>query len=281
LTPKRRQPGTRHRRDAPRSTRTRRAPEKGRRELASLLKAERSARREAEKANRLKDEFLATLSHQLRNPLSAIVGWAHLLRDRRLDDESTARGLDTICRNAELQGHLISSVLEATESIAGPLHFDAAPVDLASLLASVLDSVKPLAETTQLRVEASLPPAAVAGDSTRLRQVFWSLISDAAGAAAPGGTLQVALEHAGSDVEVSIHRLEGRSASAGPREPTRQAEKSGDASASTWKLRFAVARYFVELHGGTIETPVPSGGPGATLVLRLPRARKRSGAPGG
>ena len=239
-----------------------------------LLAAERAARREAEKAGRLKDDFLAALAHQLRNPLNAILGWAYLLRDERLDAESTARGLDTICRNAELQGRLISNVLEAAESIAGTLHFDAAPVDVGSLLANVLDSVKPVAEARQLRVEVNLAPGAVAGDSTRLRQAFWSLLSGAAGAAAPGGTLEVAVESSGSAVEVSIRQRERPSA--GASEPPRQAESSEEEGVAGWRLRFAVARYFVELHGGTIETTPTHGGPAAAIRLRLPAAGKRS-----
>ena len=153
-----------------------------------------TARRDAEHANRLKDEFLATLSHELRTPLNAISGWAHLLRTERLDDAQQQRALETISRNAELQTHLISEILDVSRIVTGKLRLDTRPIDLRSVVQAAVDTVRLVAATKRIEVEADLggEELPVRGDAARLQQVVSNVLSNAIKFTPPGGLVEVA-----------------------------------------------------------------------------------------
>src|SRR4051812_18123672 len=146
-------------------------------ERARLLVREQAARAEAEAANRNKDEFLPTLSHELRTPLTAILGWSHLLRSRKLNDTDTVRAIDTIERNAKSQSQLIDDLLDVSRIITGKLQIDRARVDLATVIESAVDAMRPMAEAKSIEFETSIERARpfVLGDHNRLQQVFWNL----------------------------------------------------------------------------------------------------------
>ena len=154
-------------------------------ERESLLKREHAARDEAEIANRVKDEFLATLSHELRSPLNAIVGWASVLRKGAKTTEDIDRAIEIIDRNARLQARLIDSVLDVSRIVSGKFQMDSRPVNL-------FDS----------------KPAPVSGDSSRLQQVFWNLLSNAVKFSPKGSEITVELRYA-SSAEVIV-RDQGR-----------------------------------------------------------------------
>src|SRR6185503_3459262 len=128
--------------------------------MTDLLAREQAARQEAEQVNRVKDEFLATLSHELRTPLNAIVGWTHVLRAGGLDAAATARAIETIGRNANLQAQLISDILDVSRIIAGKLRLELRAVDLADVVGEALETVKPAATAKGIKLEAILDPDA-------------------------------------------------------------------------------------------------------------------------
>ncbi|PMB06983.1 hybrid sensor histidine kinase/response regulator, partial [Fischerella thermalis CCMEE 5273] len=114
---------------------------------------EQTARQEAETANRLKDEFLATLSHELRTPLTSILGWARLLRQRKLNEEAITRAIETIERNADLQAQLIEDILDVSRIMRGKLTLNICPVNLVSLTATVVNSIRLEAEAKKIQLE--------------------------------------------------------------------------------------------------------------------------------
>src|SRR6185369_7312460 len=124
-----------------------------------LLSNEKLARNEAERANRLKDEFLATISHELRNPLNAIMGWAHMMRVGNLTPANVERAVETIYRNAKSQSQLIADLLDVSRIISGKLRLDVRTVDLRNIVAAAVDSIRPSAEAKSVRLQTTLDPA--------------------------------------------------------------------------------------------------------------------------
>ncbi|BAY43197.1 PAS/PAC sensor hybrid histidine kinase [Scytonema sp. HK-05] len=181
---------------------------------------EQTARQEAETANRLKDEFLATLSHELRTPLTSILGWARLLRQRKLDEKAVERALETMERNANLQAQLIDDILDVSRIIRGKLHLNLSPVNLTSLIPTVLDSVRLEAQTKNIELDfliessntgnnqttghtqqdtlnisasSSTSGFVVFADPNRLQQIVWNLLNNALKFTPKGGKVEVRL----------------------------------------------------------------------------------------
>ena len=178
-------------------------------EIALLLERERTAREEAEKANRIKDEFLAVLSHELRTPLNPIMGWAKLLRSRKYEENTTARALETIERNAKLQAQLIEDLLDISRILRGKLTLNIAPVNLANTIEAAIETVRLSAEVKSIKIQTELNPnvGLVLGDSSRLQQVVWNLVSNAVKFTPDGGRIEVKLEKFQiEDVRLQIER---------------------------------------------------------------------------
>jgi signal transduction histidine kinase/CheY-like chemotaxis protein len=244
-------------------------------ERTLLLERERIARTEAEAANRLKDEFLATLSHELRSPLNAIVAWSHILRDPGLDPVTVSRAVEAIDRNARAQAQLVADILDVSRIVTGKFHLQMAPVALAAVIESAADTVRPAARARAIRLEVSIDPRAdlVSGDAGRLQQVIWNLLSNAIKFTASGGRVQVRLENAGSNVELTVTD-DGPGIDPGflPHvfERFRQADSSSTRSHGGLGLGLAIVRHLVELHGGTVAAHNRPDGPGAVFRVRLP-----------
>lgn len=148
-------------------------------EQFALMERERQARQAAEAANRAKDVFLATVSHELRNPLSAMLGWVQVLRRRSADGATTERALEIIERNAKLQDQLIEDLLDVSRIVSGQLRLNACPSDLLPVVEAAIDVVQPAAQAKSIRLLRMLDPAAgpVLADATRIQQVVWNLLS--------------------------------------------------------------------------------------------------------
>src|SRR5262249_24624840 len=158
-------------------------------EREELLLKESAARAEAEAANRSKDEFLAVVSHELRSPLNAILGYNSLLREDPHDLEQLKQSCDIIERNARSQLRLIEDLLDTARIVSGKLRLEARPLDINSILADALNVVRPLAEAKGVELRASyIPrPEIIIGDAARLQQIVWNLLSNAIKFTSAGG----------------------------------------------------------------------------------------------
>jgi two-component system, chemotaxis family, CheB/CheR fusion protein len=150
---------------------------------------EATARAESEQANRLKDEFLATVSHELRSPLNSILGWAKMLSGKRLDEEESARALEVIYKSARAQNKLIGDLLDVSRIIMGKLLLNVSLVELIPVIEAAMDIARPAVDAKQIRLVTSLDPDAgpVSGDVDRLQQIVWNLLSNAVKFTPTGG----------------------------------------------------------------------------------------------
>jgi len=250
-------------------------------EREQLIESERTARTEAEEANRVKDEFLATLSHELRTPLTSILGWLSMLRTDQLDQETTARALETVERNARAQAQLIEDLVDVSRIAGGKLSLEVKPLDLMPVIAAAVDVVRPAANAkgVQVHMQADASVGLVSGDAPRVQQIISNLLSNAVKFTSRDGIVYVSLRRAGSSAE-----LEVRDTGVGidpeflPRvfERFRQAESSVTRSHGGLGLGLAIVRHLTELHGGTVTGQSPGRGLGSTFTVRLPLAVMQS-----
>ncbi|WP_052334341.1 PAS domain S-box protein [Kamptonema formosum] len=244
---------------------------------ARLYEAERAARAEAEAANRMKDEFLAVLSHELRSPLNPMLGWVQMLLARKLSEEKTRAALQTIERNVRLQTQLIDDLLDVSRIVRGKLKLNPRFVELAGSIEAALNVVRQAAEAKGIQIETELAHRAgvVWADPDRLQQVVWNLLSNAIKFTPSGGRVTVRLEAAGDCVQLQVSDTGmGISESFLPFvfDRFRQADSSTTRSYGGLGLGLAIVRHLVELHGGTVSAASPGLGQGATFAVRLPVA---------
>ncbi len=244
-------------------------------EREHLLAQERASRARAEEESRLKDEFLATVSHELRTPLNAILGWAQLLRGGKLDAERSRHGLEVVERNARNQAQVIEDLLDVSRIITGKLRLNVQPVMPAAVIQSALDSVSPMAEAKEIRIHTMLDSGAgpVAGDASRLQQVFWNLLTNAIKFTPRGGRVDIRLERIESYLEISVTDSgEGVDPQFLPHvfDRFRQADSSASRHSGGLGLGLAIVRHIVELHGGDVTARSPGKGQGSTFAVRLP-----------
>lgn len=245
-------------------------------EREALLDSERHARSEAERASRMKDEFLATLSHELRNPLNAILGWAQLLRRARdLDLGMVERGMEIIERNARLQAQLIEDLLDMSSIISGKLRLDIEPVDPAEIIRAAFETVRPAADAKEIEVALTLEADAgpIAGDARRLQQIVWNLLSNAVKFTPRRGRVGVRLSRIGSLVEV---RVDDSGVGIDPQFVGHAFDRFRQADATTTKvfgglgLGLSIVKHLTELHGGTVRAESAGADRGATFIVLLP-----------
>src|SRR5262245_56973085 len=174
-------------------------------ERERLLARERDARSEAEEANRLKDEFLATISHELRSPLNAILGWARLLRDPQVQAGQLERPLELIERNAQAQARLIEDLLDVSRIVSGKLSVQMRPVTLNSTAHGVVADMRPAAEAKGIDLRLTEDEEIkLLGDADRLQQVVWNLLSNAIKFTPEGGRIEVRLKRIGERAELVV-----------------------------------------------------------------------------
>jgi two-component system CheB/CheR fusion protein len=251
--------------------------------IRALYEQESAARAESDQVNRLKDEFLATVSHELRSPLNSILGWSKMLGGKRLDEEQSARALEVIYNSARAQNQLIGDLLEVSRIITGKLRLDVSMVDLIPIIEAAIDVVRPAADAKQIRLISSLDPTAgpVSGDANRLQQVVWNLLSNAVKFTPAGGHVGVRLGRDGASVTITV------SDNGVGIEPEflpfvfdrfRQFEGGTARPSGGLGLGLSIVRHLVELHGGTVSAASRGRGQGATFIVTLPLGPTREEA---
>jgi PAS domain S-box-containing protein len=245
-------------------------------ERASLIASLQEQTLQLTEANRMKDEFLAILSHELRSPLNAILGWAQMLRSsRKLTEIQIAKALETIERNAKAQTQLIEDLLNISRMIRGKLRLNVHSCDLVAIIESALDSLSLAADVKEIHIETSIDrnTELILGDSERLQQIIWNLLSNAIKFTPQGGRVQVDLQRINSHVEITVSDTGiGIKPEFMPYifDRFRQADSSSTRSHGGLGLGLSIVRHLVELHGGTIYVESAGEGKGAKFTLMLP-----------
>jgi PAS domain S-box-containing protein len=244
-------------------------------ERERILQREQAAREVAENANRIKDEFLAVLSHELRSPLNPILGWSQLLRRGKLDQVKTAQALETIERNAQLQSKLIEDLLDIARIMRGKLTLVAVPVNLSFVISAALETVRLAAEAKSIHLELNLEPniRQVYGDAGRLQQVVWNLLSNAVKFTPTGGRVKVRLTQTNHDAQLQVMDTgKGIKSEFLPYvfEHFRQEDGATTRKFGGLGLGLAIARQIAELHGGRIWVESRGENQGATFTVELP-----------
>jgi len=242
-------------------------------ERERLLEREQELRSAAEAANRTKDEFLSTLSHEMRTPLTSILGWTSLLRQKTFDPE-TNRALETIERNARAQQKLTEDILDVSRIVSGSFRLDFRPTNVTAVLEDAIDGIHPAAEAKSIMVHKELDPdIVVSGDPDRLLQVAGNLLSNAIKFTPQNGNVWVRLHRKGPQAEFSVQDSgQGIDPSFLPYvfDRFRQADSSTVRKHGGLGLGLAITRHIVELHGGSIRAEsVPKDG-GATFTIDVP-----------
>jgi PAS domain S-box-containing protein len=244
-------------------------------EHARLYEVEQQARRQAEEANRMKDEFLALVSHELRSPLNAILGYAALLRYSGLDAQKVRQAAEVIDRSGKAQAQLIDDLLDTARIISGKLRLELGPVDLVSVIDQAVQTIHPAADAKGISIETDLPSeiGQITGDPTRLQQVVWNLLSNAVKFTPQGGRVEARLERVDPHIRITVSDTgKGISPDFLPYafDRFRQADSSSARRYGGLGLGLALVKYLVELHGGTIEVASAGEGWGATFKVTLP-----------
>ncbi len=243
-------------------------------ERAERVRFEEVARA-AEAANQLKDEFVATASHELRGPLNAMVGWVHLLSSGRLDEVTTVRAVAAIGRSVKTQARLVDELLDVTRIMTGKLRLSMSLVELLPIVEAALEAARPgaVAKGITLTLSGSETSETVLGDFDRLQQVVWNLLSNAVKFTPKGGRVDVWMGRRGTHIEVKVSDTgQGIPPSFLPHvfERFRQADSSPSRSQPGLGLGLAIVRHLVELHGGTVTADSPGEGQGSAFIVSLP-----------
>ncbi len=240
-----------------------------------LLTQEKACRAEAETSNRTKDQFLAIISHELRSPLNAILGWTKLIQGGKLDELATVRALAIIERNAKLQNELIQDLLDLSRLTEGKLRLDNSPVDLTQIINAAIDVVRPLADAKSIAIESALEftVGEVLGDASRLQQVMWNLLTNAIKFTPEQGQIAIWLERVESYAQITVSDTGiGINPDFLPYvfEQFHQADTQYTARHKGLGLGLAIVRSLVEMHNGTVTAASDGEGHGATFTVRLP-----------
>lgn len=262
-------------------------------ERAQLLRQEQLARTAAETANRSKDVFLAMVSHELRNPLTAILMYTQLLQAKKLKEDQVCRAYETIERNVRLQKQLIDDLLDVSRIVSGKLHLNMQLVDLVVVLQAAIDTVYPAAEAKDIQLEFAIdsanrtrqqseansvsPSALLLGDATRLQQVIWNLLSNAIKFTPEHGRVQVNLNRSDRFIQVVVSDTgQGISPDLLPHVFERFRQAEGSTKHGGLGLGLAIVHYLVQLHGGSVKVESSGVEQGATFTIELPKTSDRA-----
>ncbi len=251
---------------------TRKEAEKEREELHNR---EKIARKEAEIANRMRDEFLATVSHELRAPLNSILGWGRILEKGNVDAKTTEKAISTIVRNAESQNRLIEDLLDVSRIISGKLRLEVISVKPINIVETAIETIQPAAQAKgiTLEIKETSDVSHISGDPNRLQQVIWNLLSNAIKFTPNGGKVSVEIKRTNGDAEISVKDTGvGINPEFLPHvfERFRQADASSIRKFGGLGLGLAIVRHLIEMHGGTVRAESAGENKGSSFIIRLP-----------
>ncbi|HKQ93243.1 MAG TPA: PAS domain-containing protein [Blastocatellia bacterium] len=243
-------------------------------EREELLRKEREAREQAEAANRGKDEFVAMVSHELRSPLNAMLGWSKILKKGGVDAKTQSHAVEVIERSARAQQNLIEDLLDMARIVGGKLRLETRPVSLTRVVEAAADVVRPAAAAREIELRLFINSAdEVTGDPDRLQQVVWNLLSNAVKFTTRGGNIEVILERVGASAQITVTDT-GRGIKAEDLpfifDRFRQADSSGSRRFAGLGLGLALVKHLVELHGGQVYADSLGEGKGASFIVRMP-----------
>jgi PAS domain S-box-containing protein len=244
-------------------------------ELEEAMFRERTARKEAEDASHSKDEFIAVVSHELRSPLNAILGWTHILRQGRPSDEVYNRANEVIERCARTQSHLVEDLMDTARALSGKLRLESRQIDLTPVIEAAMEVVRPAADARGVSLNARLDSSAgqITGDPDRLQQVVWNLLSNAVKFTEWGGKVEIVLERIDPYVVISV-RDTGRGIKAEVLpyvfDRYHQADASGARRSGGLGLGLSLVKQLVEMHGGGVTVESLGEGEGAIFTVKLP-----------
>jgi PAS domain S-box-containing protein len=236
---------------------------------------QREAMRRTEELNQLKDQFLATLSHELRTPINSILGYAQLLSLATLPPDRVRQAIEAIERNANSQARLIESLLDLSRLQSGKFGLRLEQLDLGTVVSRAADVVRPAADAKGISLRLALPawPLQVSGDADRLQQVVWNILANAVKFTPSGGEVVLQLERVDEEARIEVKDTgTGMSADFLPHafERFRQADVSGTTPTSGLGIGLALVKELVEAHGGSVTAKSPGAGKGSTFAVALP-----------
>jgi len=244
-------------------------------ERESLLLREKALRQQAEKANRMKDEFLATVSHELRTPLNSILGWGQILNAGGLNEAEQKNALDAIFRNAKSQSQLIDDLLDTSRLISGNVHLDLSPTEITPLIEAAIEVARPAAVAKKIEIsyEFRTDITTITCDSQRLQQMVWNLLTNAVKFTPSGGSIEIIYERVDTGVEIIVKDTgNGIAPEFLPHvfDRFRQADSSSTRTHDGLGLGLAIVRHLAELHGGSVSVASDGIGTGSTFTIALP-----------
>jgi PAS domain S-box-containing protein len=242
-------------------------------QLTRTVESLRRAKDAVDAGARAKDEFLATLSHELRTPMTSIIGWAQMLRMFGKTQVNPEEAADAILASARAQSQLVEDLLDLSRITTGKLRLKAEVIDVADVVEKAVQTIVPAAAAKRIAIERHVVPAHVAGDRDRLQQVLWNLLSNAVKFTPDGGRIDVTVEETGSRVVITVSDTgKGIEPQFLPAVFDRfsQAEGVSSRSIGGLGLGLAIVRHIVELHGGEVAAESAGAGKGASFRVMLP-----------